>query len=88
MEKETLEELVHEGTVTNPGAIRVAQGMRDLPGFDDPLGSALSALAFAADKHRNQRRQDAQSSPYINHPIALTQCLRPQGRECRSRSHG
>jgi hypothetical protein len=56
MEKQTLEELVHGGTVTNPGAVRVAQGMRELPGFDDPLGSALSALAFAADKHRNQRR--------------------------------
>lgn len=75
MEKESLEELVRDGTVTSPGAVRVAQGMRESPGIDDPLGSALSALAFAADKHRNQRRQDAQSSPYINHPIALTQLL-------------
>lgn len=28
-------------------------------------------MAFAADKHRNQRRKDAEASPYINHPIAL-----------------
>jgi guanosine-3',5'-bis(diphosphate) 3'-pyrophosphohydrolase len=28
-------------------------------------------VAFAADKHRNQRRKDAEASPYINHPIAL-----------------
>ena len=33
----------------------------------------LSAIAFAADKHRDQRRKDAAASPYINHPIALTQ---------------
>ena len=31
----------------------------------------ITALAFAADKHRNQRRKDADASPYINHPIAL-----------------
>jgi len=29
------------------------------------------ALAFAAHKHRDQRRKDVQASPYINHPIAL-----------------
>jgi len=33
----------------------------------------LSAIAFAADKHRDQRRKDAAASPYINHPIALEQ---------------
>jgi guanosine-3',5'-bis(diphosphate) 3'-pyrophosphohydrolase len=31
----------------------------------------LNALAFAADKHRRQRRKDADESPYINHPIAV-----------------
>ena len=35
----------------------------------------IKALAFAADKHRNQRRKDADSSPYINHPIALAEVL-------------
>ena len=29
------------------------------------------ALAFAAQKHRDQRRKGAEASPYINHPIAL-----------------
>ena len=32
-------------------------------------------MAFAADKHRNQRRKDADASPYINHPIALADVL-------------
>jgi len=27
------------------------------------------------DKHRNQRRKDAEASPYINHPIALANLL-------------
>lgn len=75
MEKKCVEELVHDDTVANPGASLVAQGMHELLGFDDPLGNVLNALAFAADKHRNQRRKDAHSSPYINHPIALTQLL-------------
>lgn len=32
-------------------------------------------VAFAADKHRNQRRKDHESSPYINRPIALVNVL-------------
>jgi guanosine-3',5'-bis(diphosphate) 3'-pyrophosphohydrolase len=32
-------------------------------------------MSFAADKHRNQRRKDADASPYINHPIALADVL-------------
>ncbi len=35
----------------------------------------IKALAFAADKHRNQRRKDADASPYINHPIDLANVL-------------
>ena len=35
----------------------------------------IAAIAFAADKHRNQRRKDAEASPYINHPIALANLL-------------
>ena len=35
----------------------------------------MTALAFAADKHKNQRRKDADASPYINHPIALANLL-------------
>ena len=39
----------------------------------------FSALAFAADKHRNQRRKDPEASPYINHPIALARVLAAEG---------
>jgi guanosine-3',5'-bis(diphosphate) 3'-pyrophosphohydrolase len=39
----------------------------------------LSALAFAAHKHRDQRRKDADASPYINHPIALADVLVNEG---------
>jgi GTP diphosphokinase / guanosine-3',5'-bis(diphosphate) 3'-diphosphatase len=35
----------------------------------------LDALAFAAHKHRDQRRKDVEASPYINHPIALARVL-------------
>ena len=39
------------------------------------LALLLKALTFAARKHRDQRRKDAQASPYINHPIALADVL-------------
>lgn len=39
----------------------------------------LRALAFAAHKHRDQRRKDAVASPYINHPIALAEVLAREG---------
>lgn len=53
---------------------------------DGPPGSGLApsltdwplvvrALAFAAHKHRNQRRKDRARSPYINHPIDLLAVL-------------
>jgi GTP diphosphokinase / guanosine-3',5'-bis(diphosphate) 3'-diphosphatase len=40
----------------------------------------LEALAFAAHKHRKQRRRDRAASPYINHPIALANVLVKEGR--------
>ena len=39
----------------------------------------LDALAFAAEKHRRQRRKDRHASPYINHPIALAKVLAREG---------
>jgi len=45
----------------------------------NPLGAFVKAVAFAAEKHRNQRRKDAEASPYINHPIALTNVLANEG---------
>ena len=35
----------------------------------------MGALRFAADKHRDQRRKDRGSSPYINHPIEVAAVL-------------
>src|SRR5213080_3310944 len=43
------------------------------------LALLLKALAFAAHKHREQRRKDAAASPYINHPIALADVLVNEG---------
>jgi len=40
----------------------------------------LKALAFAAHKHRDQRRKDHAASPYINHPIALASVLVKEGK--------
>jgi guanosine-3',5'-bis(diphosphate) 3'-pyrophosphohydrolase len=35
----------------------------------------IKALAFATDKHRDQRRKNVDASPYINHPISLASIL-------------
>lgn len=43
------------------------------------LARILKALAFAAEKHRDQRRKDEGASPYINHPIALADVLVNEG---------
>ncbi len=42
---------------------------------DATLPVILRALAFAAEKHRHQRRKDEDASPYINHPIAVADVL-------------
>ena len=39
------------------------------------IGPLLTALHFAADKHRDQRRKDEEASPYINHPIEVAELL-------------
>lgn len=39
------------------------------------LQKIFSALAFAADKHRGQKRKDTLGSPYINHPIEVAERL-------------
>lgn len=44
-----------------------------------PLELILDALAFAAEKHRDQRRKDPEASPYVNHPIALARILAHEG---------
>lgn len=52
-----------------------SRGGTDVMGGADSLAMILDAAAFAADKHRDQRRKDAQASPYINHPLALARTL-------------
>lgn len=39
----------------------------------------VRAAAFAAERHRDQRRKDADASPYINHPLALADVLANEG---------
>lgn len=39
------------------------------------IAIVIKAARFAADKHRQQRRKDADASPYINHPIAVADLL-------------
>jgi guanosine-3',5'-bis(diphosphate) 3'-pyrophosphohydrolase len=39
----------------------------------------LSALHFAAEKHRDQRRKGAEASPYINHPIEVAEVIARRG---------
>lgn len=46
---------------------------------DDEVGFLLRTIAFAAEKHKNQRRKDADATPYINHPIAVASVLKDEG---------
>lgn len=46
---------------------------------DESTDLILRAVAFAAHKHRDQRRKDKHASPYINHPIALAKVLWEEG---------
>lgn len=39
------------------------------------LQRLIRAIDFAAKKHRDQRRKDAEATPYINHPIQLAALL-------------
>jgi len=39
------------------------------------MNQIIRAAAFAAHKHRDQRRKDEAASPYINHPLALANLL-------------
>ena len=43
------------------------------------IGLVLRALAFAAHKHRDQRRKGSEASPYINHPITVADVLVNEG---------
>jgi guanosine-3',5'-bis(diphosphate) 3'-pyrophosphohydrolase len=58
----------------------VSASQAEALGSEAGLGLVLRAAAFAAWKHRDQRRKDADASPYINHPIALAEVLWTEGR--------
>jgi len=42
---------------------------------EQDISSILTALRLSADKHRNQRREDVESTPYVNHPIEVADLL-------------
>ena len=42
---------------------------------EDDISKLLSALKFASEKHKKQKRKDAEQSPYINHPIRVAEIL-------------
>ena len=39
------------------------------------IPALMEATLFAADKHRGQKRKDAQKTPYINHPIYVVNLM-------------
>jgi guanosine-3',5'-bis(diphosphate) 3'-pyrophosphohydrolase len=53
--------------------------MLPIPPDATDLALVLRASAFAAHKHRNQRRKDVDASPYINHPLTLANVLANEG---------
>ena len=46
---------------------------------NEDLRLILGAAAFAAERHRFDRRKDEDKSPYINHPLALADILVNEG---------
>jgi guanosine-3',5'-bis(diphosphate) 3'-pyrophosphohydrolase len=42
---------------------------------DTSTSLIIRAAHFAAEKHKNQRRKDADATPYINHPLTLAKIL-------------
>jgi guanosine-3',5'-bis(diphosphate) 3'-pyrophosphohydrolase len=45
----------------------------------DDVRRIVDAAAFAADRHRHQRRKDVHATPYINHPLQLAHVLMAEG---------
>lgn len=43
------------------------------------IARLLDAIAFAAERHKDQRRKDVRQTPYINHPLALARMLACEG---------
>lgn len=49
--------------------------------MEELCGQLLLAVNFAAEKHKNQRRKNAEQTPYINHPLRVAQYLAEAGIE-------
>ena len=47
--------------------------------MEEVVEGLLEAAHFAAEKHRDQRRKDSHSTPYINHPLAVAYLLWKEG---------
>lgn len=45
----------------------------------EQLSLLVKAAAFAAQRHKDQRRKDQAASPYINHPVELADLLVHEG---------
>ena len=45
----------------------------------DGTALLLRAIAFAADRHRKQKRKDRAKTPYINHPVEVASLLADVG---------
>ncbi|MGE5379107.1 MAG: HD domain-containing protein [Bacteroidota bacterium] len=43
--------------------------------MEESTGLIIKAMNFAAEKHSDQKRKDDKASPYINHPIEVTEIL-------------
>lgn len=54
-------------------------GLRENVAMTTDVALLLGAAAFAAHKHRDQRRKDPGASPYINHPLQLACVLANDG---------
>lgn len=71
-----------QGAIGFPAGGWCPEGRQAEDGIDmneTELKILTKALAFAAHKHRDQRRKDPSASPYINHPIALVDILVNEG---------
>jgi guanosine-3',5'-bis(diphosphate) 3'-pyrophosphohydrolase len=47
--------------------------------MDTNYSFLISAINFAADKHRHQKRKNPEKTPYINHPLKVCQYLSESG---------
>lgn len=47
--------------------------------MSNDISRILLAAAFAAGKHRDQRRKNPEASPYVNHPLMVATVLANQG---------